>query len=64
MCVCVPVCVCVNARACVCTGGRLHVLTLEDDEKAEDKGAVMFVGHQIIEASGALQEQVRSLVWV
>lgn len=43
-------------------GSRHHVLELEDDAAAGDKGEVMFVGHQIIEASGALQEQLPTVV--
>jgi len=44
------------------TGAREHILKLENDEVAREKTEVMFVGHQIIEASGALQEQLPSVV--
>lgn len=41
---------------------REHILQLENDEAAREKSDVMFVGHQIIEASGALQEQLPTVV--
>ena len=39
-----------------------HLLTLEDDAAARENTPVMFVGHQIIEDSGPLQEQLPSVV--
>ena len=43
-------------------GSRLHLLELEEDAAAREKGEVMFVGHQIIQASGALQDQLPTVV--